>query len=180
MSADLKIVMDIVTRLARILFLAGSFCFCPIVHAQQSLNTTQSQVKRHDLVKPTQAQDLDAGKSEFMSSCAPCHGTDAKGDGPLSPQLKTKPADLTVLAKKNGSIFPFNTTYEFIDGRRLTAAHGTREMPIWGQVYNLETLNRFIDPKTLDAIKFSTDPNDIVRDRILSLIDYLNRIQEKQ
>ena len=35
-----------------------------------------------------QAEDLDIGKSEFRSSCASCHGTDAKGKGPVSDQLK--------------------------------------------------------------------------------------------
>ena len=28
-----------------------------------------------------QAEDFDVGKSEFQSSCASCHGTDAKGKG---------------------------------------------------------------------------------------------------
>jgi hypothetical protein len=69
--------------------------------------------------------------------------------------------------------------YEFIDGRKSIAAHGTRDMPVWGQVYNQETIGRFIDPKALDRAKFSTDPDAVVRDRILSLVDYLNRIQEK-
>ena len=38
-----------------------------------------------------QAQDLDIGKSEFQSSCATCHGTDGKGNGPLREQLKVPP-----------------------------------------------------------------------------------------
>jgi mono/diheme cytochrome c family protein len=46
------------------------------------------------------AQDFDAGKSEFQSSCEACHGQDGKGKGPLSTELKVPPADLTVLAKK--------------------------------------------------------------------------------
>ena len=44
------------------------------------------------------ADDPDIGKSEFQSSCASCHGTDAKGKGPVSDQLKIPPPDLTVLA----------------------------------------------------------------------------------
>ena len=35
-----------------------------------------------------QAEDPGIGKSEFQSSCASCHGTDAKGQGPVSDQLK--------------------------------------------------------------------------------------------
>jgi Cytochrome C oxidase, cbb3-type, subunit III len=78
------------------------------------------------------AQDLDAGKAEYLSNCAPCHGTDGKGKGPLSSKLKTKPADLTTFAKKNNGVFPLSAVYEAVDGRNATGSHGTREMPIWG------------------------------------------------
>jgi mono/diheme cytochrome c family protein len=78
------------------------------------------------------AQDSDPGKSEFQSSCATCHGIDGEGKGPLSTQLKVPPTDLTVLAKKNNGVFPFEAVYEVIDGRKEVAAHGTRDMPIWG------------------------------------------------
>ena len=79
-----------------------------------------------------QAEDLDIGKSEFRSSCASCHGTDAKGKGPVSDQLKIPPPDLTMLAKNNNGVFPTNAVYETIDGLKTIPAHGTREMPIWG------------------------------------------------
>ena len=46
------------------------------------------------------AQDGDIGKIEYQSNCASCHGTGAKGDGPMSGELKKRPTDLTVLAKK--------------------------------------------------------------------------------
>ena len=48
-----------------------------------------------------QAEDVDIGKSEFQSSCASCHGADAKGKGPVSDQLKVPPADLTMLTRNN-------------------------------------------------------------------------------
>jgi hypothetical protein len=47
------------------------------------------------------AQDGDKGRMEYMENCAGCHGADAKGAGPLSAKLKTKPTDLTLLAKRN-------------------------------------------------------------------------------
>jgi mono/diheme cytochrome c family protein len=53
------------------------------------------------------AQDADAGKTEYQSSCAACHGVDGKGKGPLSLELKSTPTDLTVLAKKNNGVFRF-------------------------------------------------------------------------
>ncbi len=107
------------------------------------------------------AQDFDVGKLEYLSSCAPCHGIDAKGNGPVSKELKTRPTDLTVLAKNNNGVFPHDMVYEVIDGRNSTIiSHGTREMPIWGY--------RFGPPQ---AFRFKA--------RILAVIDYLSRVQEK-
>jgi mono/diheme cytochrome c family protein len=76
------------------------------------------------------AQRIDPGEIEFLSSCAPCHGAEGKGNGPMSAALKATPPDLTVLAKNNGGVFPFSNVYEVIDGRKVVAAHGTREMPV--------------------------------------------------
>jgi mono/diheme cytochrome c family protein len=56
------------------------------------------------------AQDRDIGKIEYQSNCASCHGIGAKGDGPLSTELKKRPTDLTVLAKKR--FFPLNSVTE--------------------------------------------------------------------
>ena len=54
------------------------------------------------------AQNIDGGKTEYQSSCAACHGSDAKGGGPVGKALKTAPADLTVLAKNNNGVFPYD------------------------------------------------------------------------
>jgi mono/diheme cytochrome c family protein len=119
------------------------------------------------------AQGTDLGKTLYLLGCAVCHGIDGKGKGPLSEQLKVAPADLTVLTKKNNGVFPVSSVYETIDGRKVIAAHGTREMPIWGK-YDRESLyprDKLIDP--------SYDPEAVVRTRTLAIIDYLNRIQEK-
>jgi len=124
------------------------------------------------------AQDFDPGKAEYQSNCAACHGLDAKGNGPVSKELKTKPADLTVLAKKNKGVFPLNAVYRVIDGRDQISSHGTRDMPVWGY--------RFVPPQRL-GLKMTDEyiyappgsPEAIVHGRILAVIDYLNRIQEK-
>jgi mono/diheme cytochrome c family protein len=122
---------------------------------------------------PALAQDPDLGKLEFVAMCAACHGADGKGTGPFADQLKTKPADLTILAKSNNGVFPVTTTYDIIDGRKVIAAHGTRDMPIWG-AYRQRML--YPPGKLIDL---SYDPEAVVRTRILLVIDYLNRIQER-
>lgn len=125
------------------------------------------------------AQTVDASKYEYLASCAPCHGEDGKGKGPLSTQLKTPPADLTLLAKKNNGIFPINDIYQTIDGRSVVIAHGTREMPIWGYRYAPD-LNMAASPNASDMfVNPNFDPERIVRLRILAVVDYLSRIQEK-
>jgi mono/diheme cytochrome c family protein len=124
------------------------------------------------------AQDIDVGKFEYQSSCAPCHGIDAKGNGPVSSQLKTHPTDLTILAKKNNGVFPLNELYKIIDGREQISSHGTRDMPIWG--YRFVPPQHFKLQKADDYI-FSppASPEAVVHSRILAVIDYLSRIQEK-
>jgi len=109
---------------------------------------------------PVSAQNADPAKTEYENSCAACHGIDAKGDGPLSKELKTPPSDLTALAKNNNGVFPYDMVYETIDGRHTVASHGTREMPAWGY--------RFGPPQAFRYKK-----------RILSVIDYLKRLQER-
>ncbi|WP_454627468.1 c-type cytochrome [Bradyrhizobium cenepequi] len=127
-----------------------------------------------------QAGDLDIGKSEFESSCASCHGTDGKGKGPVSEQLKVPPSDLTMLAKNNNGVFPTNAVYETIDGSKTIAAHGTREMPIWGERFNpIVNLPHYVDPSYWKMAGPEQSPEVVVRARILAVIDYLSRIQEK-
>jgi mono/diheme cytochrome c family protein len=116
------------------------------------------------------AQDLDTGKFEFQSGCAPCHGSDGKGKGPVSAQLRTAPTDLTLITKKNSGVFPVNSVYEVIDGRKAVETHGTREMPIWGFRYM---------PSPYEAVNPSPSTEAGMRTRILAIIDYLSRIQEK-
>ena len=127
------------------------------------------------------SENGDASTFEYRSGCAACHGLDGKGDGPVSSQLKVPPADLTVLSKHNNGVFPFDSVYATIDGRNAIAAHGTREMPIWGERYSpngVAELNVWgrINPS---EIRPSIDPETVVRLRILAVIDYLKRIQEK-
>ncbi len=133
------------------------------------------------LSSTARSQDTDQAKLQYQSGCAACHGIDGKGGGPIASQLKVPPADLTVLSKNNNGIFPFNSVCEIIDGRKAVAAHGTREMPIWGDRYSPDVIGQLnvwprINPSETHP---SIDPEAIIRLRILAVIDYLNRIQQK-
>ena len=133
-----------------------------------------------DFAAAAQGQDFDIGKSEFQSSCASCHGADAKGKGPISEQLKTPPPDLTMLAKSNNGVFPTNSIYEILYGLKTMPTHGTREMPIWGERFNpIINLPHYVDPSYWKSAGPQQSPEVVVRTRILAVIDYLNRVQQK-
>jgi mono/diheme cytochrome c family protein len=76
------------------------------------------------------------GPDLFRAYCASCHGIDAKGTGPAAPSLKVKVPDLTLLDSNNGGQFPAARVRKAIMGDDVVAAHGSREMPIWGPVFH--------------------------------------------
>lgn len=110
---------------------------------------------------------IDYGKREFESKCIACHAADGKGRGDFTELTKTPP-DLTTLAKRNGGVFPLQRLYEVIDGRAQVPWHGPRDMPIWGRDY-VSTAGEHLEYY----------PERFARMRILALIDYLSRIQQK-
>lgn len=118
-----------------------------------------------------QQQKTDFGKREYDSKCATCHGVKGKGDGPYKPFLTKSPTDLTVLSKANKGVFPYQKVYETIDGRQAVAAHGPRDMPIWGADYLGQAAGYYMD--------VPYDPEAFVRTRITALIDYIYRFQAK-
>ena len=75
------------------------------------------------------------GPAMFAAYCAVCHGRDGQGNGPVASALKTPPTDLTQLARKNGGKFPALKVFTVIQGDRLGGPHGSREMPIWGNLF---------------------------------------------
>lgn len=108
------------------------------------------------------------GEREYKASCAVCHGMDGRGQGDFVGILKVQPADLTKLSKNNQGRFPYDRVLQVIDGRATNIAHGTRDMPIWGERY-AEEIGENVGP-SCNAIA--------VRARELELMFYLQSIQE--
>ena len=104
------------------------------------------------------------GRDSFEFYCASCHGSTGKGDGPVASSLKTRPADLTLLTRRNGATFPRQRVVSLVTGTEpgLAAVHGSSEMPVWGPVF------RFIDPS--DAR---------VKQRIENVVTYIETLQLK-
>ena len=76
------------------------------------------------------------GPDLFRAYCAACHGLDGKGAGPAAPALKAKVPDLTLLSQNNRGRFPAAYVREMIVGDKVVAAHGSREMPVWGPIFH--------------------------------------------
>jgi len=117
-------------------------------------------------------EKIDVGKREYESVCAVCHGISGKGDdGPLKSLLTTPVPNLTVLAKNNRGVFPFDRVYQIIDGRQEVKAHGPRDMPIWGSAFNNQSSLYFKNYPPHDN-------ESATRSRILALVEYVYRLQE--
>jgi mono/diheme cytochrome c family protein len=85
---------------------------------------------------PALALESLTGRDSFDRYCAACHGADGRGAGPVASALKTRPADLTTLAERNGGSFPRQRIASFVDGTgRPLPAHGTSDMPVWGRTF---------------------------------------------
>ena len=85
---------------------------------------------------PVAAVSPAAGPEMFKQNCAACHGADARGHGPAAGALKSQLPDLTLLAKNNQGKFPSKRVIASIRGDMNVTAHGSKDMPVWGNVFH--------------------------------------------
>jgi mono/diheme cytochrome c family protein len=83
-------------------------------------------------VKPTSPA---SAQEMYTAYCAVCHGKQATGNGPAAEALKVAPPDLTILARKNENSYPFDRVRSAIAGDVRLPAHGSKEMPVWGDLF---------------------------------------------
>ena len=121
-------------------------------HAQDAPKKTIERVR----ARPTRT--IDAGEM-FKAYCAVCHGDQAKGNGPAAEALVKPPAELTQISRRNGCTFPKVKVMRVIDGSDAVAAHGSRAMPIWGNVFRT----------------FENEQTKLLR--VNALMEYLQKIQ---
>ena len=95
----------------------------------------KDQLKKTIQRVPITATTTMDGHEMFTHYCAVCHGADAKGTGPAAEALKKTPADLTQIARKNGGKFPEVHVMRVIKGDDVVSAHGSRDMPVWGELF---------------------------------------------
>lgn len=99
------------------------------------------------------------GENAFKAYCHACHGKAGKGDGPLAKDLKVPPADLTQIAFRNQGDFSPDQVARRIDGREPVKGHGSKDMPAWGEAFQI------------------TDGSEGAKEKIKDLTHYLWSIQ---
>lgn len=105
-----------------------------------------------------------SGLDLFRFYCASCHGPDGRGQGPVAVSLRTTPPDLTTLSLRHGGSFPRHDVELYFTGDepRPVAAHGSKDMPVWGPIFR------------------ALDPDDRTRKvRIANIVDYMESLQAK-
>lgn len=107
-----------------------------------------------------------SGAILYQQYCASCHGLTGRGDGPVAAAFKQPPPDLTTIAQRAGGHFDERQIMAVIDGERLVAVHGPREMPVWGAVFD----------KELQEAPFGLRVR-LLRAQVLA--DYLNSLQQR-
>jgi mono/diheme cytochrome c family protein len=81
------------------------------------------------------AGEAQTGRDLYLKYCGSCHGQDGKGNGSVTPVLKVKVPDLTLLKKNSKGSFPYTRVMSSIDGTRKVRGHGDPGMPVWGEVF---------------------------------------------
>ncbi|HUB31273.1 MAG TPA: c-type cytochrome [Terracidiphilus sp.] len=112
---------------------------------------------------PVNKTSATSGKEMFTSYCAPCHGVDGRGHGPVVSSLKTTPNDLTMLSKNNHGVFPDTHIASVLDFGSSVPTHGTAEMPVWGPILGKMNVSNSLDKQL----------------RISNLSRYIESIQAK-
>ena len=108
-----------------------------------------------------------SGPELFDRFCASCHGSEARGDGPVAASLNVAVPDLTTIAARYGE-FPSMLVRDIIDGRGIDKrAHGTRTMPVWGYEFWVEEGG-------------DVNAQRAVRDAINKLVEHLRSVQRNQ
>jgi mono/diheme cytochrome c family protein len=144
-------------RAAMFLLLGAVLIYPALASAGAAPQTQPANRKQLDqLIYSIKGPDL------YNAHCAPCHGSDGKGNGPMVPVLKIKVPDLTVLAKNNSGQFPTANVRKTITGQDVLLSHGSRDMPIWGPIFHQ-----------------IEDDRDFGNVRVENLVKYLESIQQK-
>jgi len=106
------------------------------------------------VVKQTNAHTSNSwtGDQLYREFCAVCHGIDAKGSGPAASALKVTPTDLTQFSRRNNGKYNDLRMRNIIANTDAVGAHGTGEMPIWGDIFKSISANPTFGQMRVDVL----------------------------
>ncbi len=136
-----------------VLFAAASLCLA------QEAAQSKPEIKKEP-IKQTSAA---SGKEMYVEYCAPCHGTDGKGNGPAASAMKAPPTDLTQLTKTHDGKYPASMVAGTLKFGSGPGVHGSADMPVWGPLF-----------QSLDKYHEST-----LQQRISNVVKYIETLQAK-
>jgi len=97
----------------------------PVHGGEPPMSLEQATIKEHNPLQPT-PENLVAGKEQFNTYCAPCHGESGMGNGPVAHILSTPPKDLVTGLSKG---LPDGYIYGAIRDGILSMPSYKEEMP---------------------------------------------------
>ena len=108
-----------------------------------------------------------AGKKDYMTYCASCHGETGEGNGPVAGSLQNRPPDLTFLhQQETDGAFPRKLVKGIIEGNpeydKNFCTHGPADMPVWGKI----------------IYEDSGERSSIAEARINNLVSYIESMQK--
>jgi len=102
--------------------------------AALAVGVGQSDQAKTKVIIPIERIPATSGKQMYFNYCAPCHGMNGRGQGPVAPSLKTPPPDLTRLSRANQGKYPEMHVVSVLQNGVSTRLRGPAEMPVWGPI----------------------------------------------
>ncbi len=118
---------------------------------------------------PEEMPEAGDGRALFVENCAVCHGANAKGDGPMARAMAKAPADLTLIAVRNGGTFPSVDVLSTIDGYTKSNMDGPN-MPEFGTLLEGD----LVPLDTGDGVMTPTPR------KLVALLEYIESIQQSR
>jgi mono/diheme cytochrome c family protein len=117
------------------------------VHGEPEIGLEQATIKMHNPLQAT-PENMAAGKTLFLTNCAPCHGAGGEGNGPVTKILIKPSKDLVAGASKT---LPDGYIYGVITDGVLTMPSYADSLPPeqrWKVVLYVRSLQQAAGSKT--------------------------------